>query len=68
MLDNDLPTMNRHRLRIEFAFRTCGLSPFLDPRPARINLISGRRFNGRTTIPPAAARAQEDETILDDGI
>ncbi|MFA1677995.1 hypothetical protein ACDY97_36300 [Rhizobium mongolense] len=35
---------------------------------ARINLISGRRSNGRTTIPPAAARAQEDETILDDGV
>ena len=45
-----------------------GLSPFFDPRHARINLISGRRSNGRTIIPPAAARAQEDETILDDGV
>jgi hypothetical protein len=52
----------------EFAVRTFGLSPFLDPRRTRINLISGRRCNGRTTIPPTAARAQEDETILDDGI
>jgi len=35
---------------------------------ARINLTSGRRVCGCTNIPPAAARAQEDETILDDGV
>lgn len=69
MLDNDLPTMDRHWWRIELAFRTYGLSPFLDPRALHVSTsypVAVR--NGRTTIPPTAARAQEDETILDDGI
>lgn len=42
--------------------------PVPDPRQARINLTSGRRRYGCTIIPPTAARAQEDETILDDGV
>jgi len=37
MLDNDLPTMDRHWWRIEFAFRTFGLSPFLDPRALHVS-------------------------------
>jgi hypothetical protein len=51
-----------------FRPKTQGLSPFVIRACARINLTSGRRRRGCTIIPPAAAKAQEDETILDDGV
>ena len=47
---------------------TQGLNPILIPAQARINLPSGRRLRSCTNIPLAAARAQEGDTRLDDGI
>lgn len=68
--------IRRHLDAVGFA-RLTGLLPLSNRRSepdlltranARINLTSGRRACGRTKIPPTAAKAQEDETTLRDGV